>query len=167
MKIPLTAEPRTDFGKGAARRLRRAGRVPAVMYGAKREVVHISLPEHELALGLRRPAVTFEIELAGATTLVKPRDVQRDPVRRDVEHVDLIVIDAAEAQARAVKSAKMTAAAEAAAEAAAKAAPSSGAVEAAPAESAESAESTEPAEVVAAGDDEAASEAAPEAAPEA
>ncbi len=122
MPIQLTAEPRSDFGKGAARRLRRDGRIPAVMYGGNNEVVHVSLPEHETTLALRVPSATFEIALSGATTLVKPRDVQRDPVRRNVEHVDLIIIDAAEARERESRSKVMVAEAEAAAEAAASAA---------------------------------------------
>lgn len=121
MPEKFTAETRTDFGKGAARRLRRDGRIPAVMYGADSELVHISLPAHELTLALRVPSATFEIEVDGKTALVKPRDVQRDPVRRDIEHVDFIVIDEAEARARAARSDQMVAAAEAAAEAAAKA----------------------------------------------
>ena len=119
MPVRFTAEPRSDFGKGAARRLRRDGRIPAVIYGGGSEVTHISLPAHELTLALRVPSATFEIDLAGAETLVKPRDVQRDPVRRDIEHVDLIVIDAAEARARETRSQKLVAEAEAAATAAA------------------------------------------------
>jgi ribosomal protein L25 (general stress protein Ctc) len=117
----FTAETRSDFGKGAARRLRRDGRIPAVVYGANSELLHISLPAHELTLALRVPSTTFTIEVDGSTRLVKPRDVQRDPVRRDIEHVDFIVIDEAEARARAARSEEMVAEAEAAAEAAAKA----------------------------------------------
>jgi large subunit ribosomal protein L25 len=131
--VTFTAETRTDFGKGAARRLRRAGRIPAVMYGRDREVAHISLPAHELTLALRVPSATFTIDLDGSATLVKPRDVQRDPVRRDIEHVDLIVIDEAEARSREAKSKQMVAAAEAAAEAAATAAAPKGDAEGGPA----------------------------------
>lgn len=129
MPVRFTAEPRSDFGKGAARRLRRDGRIPAVIYGAGSDVTHISLPAHALTLALRVPSATFEIDLAGTTTLVKPRDVQREPVRRDIEHVDLIVIDAAEARARETRSQAMVAEAEAAAEAAATAAAPKGAAE--------------------------------------
>jgi ribosomal protein L25 (general stress protein Ctc) len=118
VSVTLDAQLRTDFGKGAARRLRREGHVPAVMYGGSEQLVHISLPAHNLTLALRTPAVTFEITVDGKTTLAKPRDVQRDPVRRTIEHIDLIVIDAAEAQARASRSEEMAAQAEAAAEAA-------------------------------------------------
>lgn len=129
MPIRLTAEPRSDFGKGAARRLRRDGRIPAVMYGGNNEVVHVALPGHETTLALRVPSATFEIDLSGSTTLVKPRDVQRDPVRRDVEHLDLIIIDAAEARQREARSQVMVAEAEAAAEAAATAAAPKGEAE--------------------------------------
>lgn len=129
MPIRLTAEPRFDFGKGAARRLRRDGRIPAVIYGGTSDVVHVSLPGHETTLALRIPSATFDIELAGSTTLVKPRDVQRDPVRRDIEHVDLIIIDAAEAREREARSKEMVAEAEAAAEAAATAAAPKGPAE--------------------------------------
>lgn len=129
MPIKLTAEPRSDFGKGAARRLRRDGRIPAVMYGGNNELVHVSLPGHETTLALRIPSATFEIDLSGTSTLAKPRDIQRDPVRRDIEHVDLIVIDAAEAREREARSKVMVAEAEAAAEAAATAAAPKGAAE--------------------------------------
>jgi hypothetical protein len=88
------------------------------MYGGSEQLVHISLPAHNLTLALRTPAVTFEINVDGKSTLAKPRDVQRDPVRRVIEHIDLIVIDAAEAKARASRSEEMSAQAEAAAEAA-------------------------------------------------
>jgi hypothetical protein len=88
------------------------------MYGGSEQLIHISLPAHNLTLALRTPAVTLEITIDGSSTLVKPRDVQRDPVRRVIEHVDLIVIDAAEAKARATRSDEMSAQAEAAAEAA-------------------------------------------------
>lgn len=140
MPVRFTAEPRSDFGKGAARRLRRDGRIPAVIYGGGSEVTHISLPAHELTLALRVPSATLEIDLAGAATLVKPRDVQRDPVRRDIEHVDLIVIDAAEARARETRSQELVAEAEAAAEAAATAAAPKGPAEEPEAAGGESAE---------------------------
>jgi large subunit ribosomal protein L25 len=155
MSVPLDAQPRTDFGKGAARRLRREGRIPAVMYGGTAQLVHLSLPAHNLTLALRTPAVTFEITLDGTTTLVKPRDVQRDPVRRTIEHVDLIVIDAAEAKARATRSEEMAAEAEAAAEAAESAPAFSGSYateEESTAESGESGESADASESAASAD---------------
>lgn len=119
MNIRLEAEPRSDFGKGAARRLRRSGRIPVVVYGSGTELVHLSLPGHELEQALRKPKVTLEIVQGSSTTLTKPRDVQRDPVRRTIEHVDLIIVSAAEARDRAAEAEVLVAEAAAAAEAAA------------------------------------------------
>ena len=121
MNIRLEAEPRSDFGKGAARRLRRSGRIPVVLYGSGTELVHLSLPGHDLEQALRKPKVTLEIVQGSGTTLAKPRDVQRDPVRRTIEHVDLIIVSAAEARERAAEAEVLVAEAAAAAEAAASA----------------------------------------------
>lgn len=145
MNITLDAEPRSDFGKGAARRLRREGRIPAVLYGGSAELVHLSLPGHELEQALRKPMVTLEIVQGSQKTLAKPRDVQRDPVRRSIEHVDLIVVSATEARERAAEAEVLVAEAAAAAEAAANAPVPSGPAEPAAEESAaaESADSTE------------------------
>lgn len=99
-KVSITAEPRSDFGKGASRRLRRAGRIPAVIYGEGTELQHVSLPGHDLELALRKPRVVLEVAGPKGATLVKPRDVQRDPVKRTLEHIDLVIISAAEAQQR-------------------------------------------------------------------
>lgn len=121
MNIRLDAAPRSDFGKGAARRLRREGRIPAVLYGQGTTVIHLSLPGHELEQALRKPKVTLEIVQEGDTTLAKPRDVQRDPVKRNIEHVDLIIVTASEARDRAAEAVVLVAEAAAAAEAAASA----------------------------------------------
>jgi large subunit ribosomal protein L25 len=121
VNIRLEAEPRSDFGKGAARKLRRSGRIPVVLYGSDAELVHLSLPGHELEQALRKPKVTLEIVQGSATTLTKPRDVQRDPVKRTIEHVDLIIVSAAEARERAAEAEVLVAEAAAAAEAAASA----------------------------------------------
>lgn len=99
-EIAITAVPRSDFGKGAARRLRRAGQVPAVIYGKGSELRHVALPSHELGLALRKPGLVLDVTCDGVTTVVAPRDVQRDPVRQVVEHVDLVIIDKAEQRAR-------------------------------------------------------------------
>ena len=119
MNIRLEAEPRSDFGKGAARRLRRDGRVPAVLYGEGTALVHLSLPGHDLEQALRKPKVTLEIVQGSGTTLAKPRDVQRDPVKRTLEHIDLVTVTADEARARAAEAEILVAEAAAAAEAAA------------------------------------------------
>lgn len=98
-RIALDAQPRSDFGKGAARQLRRAGRIPAVVYGSG-TTHHISLDAHDLVQALRKPGVVLDIAVGGATVATKPRDVQKDPVRNEVEHVDLIIITEEQAQAR-------------------------------------------------------------------
>ena len=126
MNIRLDAEPRSDFGKGAARRLRRDGRIPVVVYGNGTELVHLSLPGHDLEQALRKPKVTLEIVQGGTSTLVKPRDIQRDAVRRTIEHVDLIIVSESEARERAAEAEILVAEAAAAAEAAANAPEPSG-----------------------------------------
>lgn len=98
--VEIIAEPRTDFGKGAARRLRRSGNVPAVIYGSGMELTHVALSEHEIDLALRKPRVVLNVSYGGTTYLTKPRDVQRDPVKRNLEHVDLVIITAQEAAIR-------------------------------------------------------------------
>lgn len=98
--VNITASPRSDFGKGAARRTRRAGQVPAVLYGTGKDLVHVSLPAHDLDLALRKPRVVLTVALDGKTFQTKPRDIQRDPVKLTLEHVDLIIISDAEAKAR-------------------------------------------------------------------
>lgn len=98
--VNITATPRSEFGKGAARRTRRAGLVPAVIYGPDTELLHVSLPDHELTLALRKPRVVFNIDLGGTNYLTKPRDIQREPVKRYLEHIDLIVISKLEASLR-------------------------------------------------------------------
>lgn len=99
-QISLAAESRNDFGKGAARRLRRAGRVPAVVYGAGSELLHVSVDAHELTQALRSTNLVIELTGAGKGVMVAPREVQRDAVRQIIEHVDLFVLTDAEASAR-------------------------------------------------------------------
>ncbi|MHB8795319.1 MAG: 50S ribosomal protein L25 [Candidatus Nanopelagicales bacterium] len=98
--VALSAVARSDFGKGAARRTRRDGHIPAVIYGSGTELVHVALPAHDLDLALRKPRVVLSVEFAGSSVLVKPRDVQRDPVKRSLEHIDLVIITQAEAAER-------------------------------------------------------------------
>lgn len=100
-QIHLSAVARSDFGKGAARRLRRSGMVPAVVYGHGSDPVHVALDGHELVKALRRARAVFAIDLDGTEFVCAPRDIQRDVVRQVIEHVDLVVIDIAEATARA------------------------------------------------------------------
>ncbi|MEY3407286.1 MAG: hypothetical protein RL038_347 [Actinomycetota bacterium] len=99
-QISIAAELRSDFGKGAARRLRRAGLVPAVIYGAGSELIHVSVDAHELGKALKVSNLVLEVTGAGAGKLVAPREIQKDPVRQVIEHVDFIVLSADEVKAR-------------------------------------------------------------------
>ncbi len=91
-ELTLNAEPRTQFGKGAARRLRRAHQIPAVMYGHGTSPVHITLPGHDTMLALKNPNALLTIVLDGKEQLALAKDVQRDPIRPVIEHVDLVVV---------------------------------------------------------------------------
>jgi large subunit ribosomal protein L25 len=96
-EVRIAAEPRTEFGKGAARRTRRAGRVPAVLYGHGTAPRHISLPGHDLMLALKSPNVLLRVEgLDGGSELALPKDVQRDPLKGFLEHVDLLLVRSGE-----------------------------------------------------------------------
>ena len=129
--MALTTSVRTDFGKGAARRLRREGQTPAVIYGHGQAPVHVSLDSHELILTLRKRASSIEILVDGKTQIVTPRDIQIEPVRRYVEHVDLVVVTAAEAATIEREATAASAAAEASASAAAESAAAKAATRAA------------------------------------
>ncbi|MCW2890782.1 MAG: ribosomal protein [Actinomycetia bacterium] len=95
-EVRIEAEPRTEFGKGPSRRIRRAGRVPGVMYGHGAESRHFTLPEHDLMIALKTPNVLIRIEGLGTATLALPKAVQRDAIKGDIEHVDLIEVRSGE-----------------------------------------------------------------------
>ena len=79
-EIKIAAEPRENFGKGAARQLRRDGKIPAVLYGHKQEPVHLALPEHALFLALKTPNVLLNLDITGSKSeLAIPKAVQKDP----------------------------------------------------------------------------------------
>ena len=88
----LVATTRTEFGKGAARRIRRAHQIPAVMYGHGTEPVHITLPGHETMLALKASNALLSIEIDGKTQLALAKDVQRDAIKPVIEHVDLVIV---------------------------------------------------------------------------
>jgi len=88
----LVATPRTSFGKGAARSIRREGKIPAVMYGHGTDPVHISLPGHETMMALKVSNVLLTIEIDGKDQLALAKDIQRDAIRPVIEHVDLVVV---------------------------------------------------------------------------
>ncbi|MER6732974.1 50S ribosomal protein L25/general stress protein Ctc [Streptomyces puniciscabiei] len=92
-EVKLAAETRTEFGKGAARRIRRDSKVPVVLYGHGTEPVHLTLPGHDLLLALRTPNVLISLDIDGKTTeLAIPKAVQRDPLKGFLEHVDLLLV---------------------------------------------------------------------------
>lgn len=95
-EVKLTAEARTEFGKGAARRIRRAAKVPAVLYGHGTDPVHITLPGHETLLALRQANTLLTIEVNGTSQLALPKQVQRDPLKHTIEHVDLVLVRSGE-----------------------------------------------------------------------
>ncbi len=91
-EVTIVAEARTEFGKGAARRIRRADKIPAVLYGHGTDPVHITLPGHETLLALRTANALLSIQLDGSSQLALPKQVQRDPIKRTIEHVDLVLV---------------------------------------------------------------------------
>ncbi|UXX94959.1 50S ribosomal protein L25/general stress protein Ctc [Streptomyces sp. AD2-2] len=94
--VKLTAETRTEFGKGAARRIRREKKVPAVVYGHGVDPLHVTLPGHELQLALRTPNVLLTLDIDGKTQLAIPKAVQRDAIKGFLEHVDLLTVKSGE-----------------------------------------------------------------------
>jgi large subunit ribosomal protein L25 len=92
-EIRISAEDRTEFGKGFARRARAVNKIPGVVYGHGESVRHVLLPGHDLMIALRTPNVLLNLEFGdGNSQLVLPKDVQKDPVKRTLEHVDLVLV---------------------------------------------------------------------------
>ena len=90
--LKISAETRTEFGKGAARRLRREGKIPAVLYGHGSDPIHVALPGHASTMALKHANALLEITTGSETLLGIPRQIQRDPLRGDIEHVDLLIV---------------------------------------------------------------------------
>jgi len=88
----VEAELRSEFGKGFARRLRAAGKVPAVIYGHGTEPRHVALPAHQVGLLIRKKNAILELKIDGAPETVLVKDVQKDPVHQILEHMDLIIV---------------------------------------------------------------------------
>jgi large subunit ribosomal protein L25 len=90
----IQTEPRTEFGKGAARRIRRADKVPAVLYGHGSDPIHVTLPGHDTMLALKHGGVNALLTLSvdGKKTLALPKQVQRDPIKGFLEHLDLLIV---------------------------------------------------------------------------
>jgi large subunit ribosomal protein L25 len=90
--LKLVAEKRTQFGKGAARKIRRDHKIPAVMYGHGAEPVHITLPGHDTMMALKTANALLTIVVDGDEQLALAKDVQRDPIKPVIEHVDLVIV---------------------------------------------------------------------------
>ncbi|KQV07467.1 50S ribosomal protein L25/general stress protein Ctc [Leifsonia sp. Root112D2] len=88
----VVAEHREKFGKGAARKIRAVGKIPAVIYGHGSDPQHVTLPAHQVGLILRKANAVLALELDGKTQLTLVKDVQKDPVLQIIEHLDLIVV---------------------------------------------------------------------------
>lgn len=88
----VVADPRETFGKGAARKIRAAGKIPAVLYGHGTDPQHLTLPGHQVGLLIRKANAVLDLQIAGKSQIALVKDVQKDPVHQVIEHIDLIVI---------------------------------------------------------------------------
>ncbi|GGN37757.1 50S ribosomal protein L25/general stress protein Ctc [Streptomyces fuscichromogenes] len=92
-EVKIAAETRSEFGKGAARRIRRDSKVPGVLYGHGSDPIHLTLPGHDLLLALRTPNVLISLDIDGKSNeLAIPKSVVRDPIKGYLEHVDLLLV---------------------------------------------------------------------------
>lgn len=91
-EVTINGVKRTEFGKGASRRARRDGQVPAVIYGHGEKPAHITLPLHELTIALKTPNVLLDIVVDGKTELTLPKAIVRNPLKSTLEHVDLVIV---------------------------------------------------------------------------
>jgi large subunit ribosomal protein L25 len=96
MSDKLAAQKRTEFGKGYARRARVAGKIPAVIYGHGAEPLHVNLPGRETTLAVRVANALLTIDVEGKEHLALVKDIQRDPVRQVIEHIDLLTVQRGE-----------------------------------------------------------------------
>ncbi|WP_395656706.1 50S ribosomal protein L25/general stress protein Ctc [Nocardioides sp.] len=94
MSEKIKAEKRTEFGKGAARRIRRDNKVPAVVYGHGNDPIHVTLPGHDTMLALKHGGANalLELEIDGSTQLALTKQVQIDPIKRHLEHIDFVAV---------------------------------------------------------------------------
>jgi len=94
MSNKIKAESRTEFGKGAARRIRREDKVPAVIYGHGNDPIHLTLPGHETWIALKHGGsnALLELDIEGSTQLALTKQVQVDPIRRTLEHIDFVAV---------------------------------------------------------------------------
>ena len=88
----VEAAPRDTFGKGAARKIRATGQIPAVLYGHGTDPQHLTLPGHQVGLLIRKANAVLDLQIGGKSQLALVKDVQKDPVHQVIEHLDLIVV---------------------------------------------------------------------------
>lgn len=88
----IAATRRTEFGKGAARRVRRADNIPAVLYGSGTDPVHLTMPGHATMLALKVQNALLDLDIDGTHQLALVKDVQRDPIKPVIKHIDLVVV---------------------------------------------------------------------------
>jgi len=90
----IQAETRTEFGKGAARRIRRDDKVPAVVYGHGKEPLHLTLPGHDTMMALKHGGANalLDLDIDGSSQLALTKQIQIDPIRRTLEHIDFVAV---------------------------------------------------------------------------
>jgi large subunit ribosomal protein L25 len=90
----IAAEKRTEFGKGAARRIRREHKIPAVVYGHGNDPIHLTLPGHQTMMALKHGGANalLDLEIDGSSQLALTKQVQVDPIRRVLEHIDFVAV---------------------------------------------------------------------------
>jgi large subunit ribosomal protein L25 len=91
-EISIKGARRTEFGKGASRRARRDGFIPAVIYGHGEKPQHVALPSRELGVALKTSNVLIDVVLDDHTELTLPKSVSRDPLTGLLEHIDLVIV---------------------------------------------------------------------------
>src|SRR3954470_14229677 len=94
MSEKIKAEKGTEFGKGAARRIRREHKVPAVVYGHGNDPIHLTLPGHDTMMALKHGGANalLELDIEGSSQLALTKQVQVDPIRRTLEHIDFVAV---------------------------------------------------------------------------
>ena len=92
-EISIKGARRTEFGKGASRRSRRDGFIPAVIYGHGEKPQHVALPSRELGIALKTSNVLIDVVLDDHTELTLPKSVSRDPLTGLLEHIDLVIVN--------------------------------------------------------------------------
>ena len=91
-EVSIKGSIRNEFGKGASRRIRRDGNVPAVIYGHGEKPTHISLPAREVGVAIKTSNILLNVDLGDKQELVLPKSIVRHPLKGHLEHIDLIIV---------------------------------------------------------------------------